>query len=73
MDQPKTERVLRLMKVMTGNNNYTVEDKVESMVIARICLVEQPNSITLILYINSTHRKLPKISILYIKSTRLRF
>lgn len=37
MDQPKTERVLRLMKVMTGNNNYTVEDKVESMVIARIC------------------------------------
>lgn len=26
MDQPKIERVLRLMKMMTGNNNYTVED-----------------------------------------------
>mgnify|MGYP005605607971 FL=1 len=36
MDQPKTERVLRLMKMMTGNNN-TVDDKVESMVIASIC------------------------------------
>jgi hypothetical protein len=37
MEQPKIERVLRLMKMMTGKNNYTVEDKVESMVIARIC------------------------------------
>lgn len=36
MDQPKTERVLRLMKMMTGNNN-TVDDIVESMVIASIC------------------------------------
>ena len=26
MEQPKTERVLRLMKMMAGNNNYTVED-----------------------------------------------
>ena len=36
MDQQKTERGLRLMKMMTGNN-YTVEDMVESMIIARIC------------------------------------
>ena len=35
MDQQKTERVLRLMKMMTGNN--TVDDMVESMIIARIC------------------------------------
>jgi hypothetical protein len=34
--------VLRLMKVMTGNNNYTVEDKVESMVIASICWLNNP-------------------------------
>ena len=31
MDQPKTERVLRLMKMMAGNNNYTVEDMAERL------------------------------------------
>ena len=31
MDQPKIERVLRLMKMMTGNNNYTVEDMAERL------------------------------------------
>ncbi len=31
MEQPKTERVLRLMKMMTGNNNYTVEDMAERL------------------------------------------
>lgn len=29
MEQPKIERVLRLMKMMTGNTNYTVEDMAE--------------------------------------------
>ena len=31
MEQPKIERVLRLMKMMTGNNNYTVEDMAERL------------------------------------------
>lgn len=31
MDQPKIERVLRLMKMMTGNNNYTVEEMAERL------------------------------------------
>ncbi|MBE6206955.1 MAG: WYL domain-containing protein [Rikenellaceae bacterium] len=31
MDQPKIERVLRLMKMMTGNVNYTVEDLAERL------------------------------------------
>ena len=31
MDQPKIERVLRLMKMMTGNMNYTVEDLAERL------------------------------------------
>ena len=31
MDQPKIERVLRLMKMMAGNNNYTVEDMAERL------------------------------------------
>ena len=31
MDQPKIERVLRLMKMMTGNTNYTVEDMAERL------------------------------------------
>ena len=31
MDQPKIERVLRLMKMMTGNNNYTVEEMSERL------------------------------------------
>lgn len=31
MEQPKIERVLRLMKMMTGNTNYTVEDMAESL------------------------------------------
>lgn len=31
MEQPKTERVLRLMKMMAGNNNYTVEDMAERL------------------------------------------
>lgn len=31
MDQPKIERVLRLMKMMTGNNNYTVEELAERL------------------------------------------
>ena len=26
MDQPKVERMLRLMKMMSGNTNYTVEE-----------------------------------------------
>ena len=31
MDQPKIERMLRLMKMMTGNNNYTVEEMAERL------------------------------------------
>lgn len=31
MEQPKTERMLRLMKMMAGNNNYTVEDMAERL------------------------------------------
>ena len=31
MEQPKIERVLRLMKMMAGNNNYTVEDMAERL------------------------------------------
>ena len=31
MEQPKIERVLRLMKMMTGNNNYTIEDMAERL------------------------------------------
>lgn len=31
MEQPKIERVLRLMKMMTGNVNYTVEDLAERL------------------------------------------
>ena len=31
MDQPKIERVLRLMKMMTGNSNYTIEDMAERL------------------------------------------
>ena len=31
MEQPKIERVLRLMKMMTGNINYTVEDMAERL------------------------------------------
>ena len=31
MDQPKIERVLRLMKMLTNNNNYTVEDIAERL------------------------------------------
>lgn len=31
MDQPKIERLLRLMKLMTGNVNYTVEDLAERL------------------------------------------
>lgn len=31
MDQPKIERVLRLMKMMTGNVRYTVEDMAERL------------------------------------------
>lgn len=31
MDQPKIERVLRLMKMMTGNVNYTIEDLAERL------------------------------------------
>lgn len=31
MEQPKIERVLRLMKMMTGNNNYTVEEMAERL------------------------------------------
>lgn len=31
MDQPKIERVLRLMKMMTGNNNYTIEEMAERL------------------------------------------
>lgn len=31
MDQPKIERLLRLMKLMTGNLNYTVEDLAERL------------------------------------------
>ena len=31
MEQPKIERVLRLMKMMTGNTNYTVEDMAERL------------------------------------------
>ena len=31
MEQPKIERVLRLMKMMTGNNNYTVDEMAERL------------------------------------------
>ena len=31
MDQPKIERVLRLMKMMTGNSNYTIDDMAERL------------------------------------------
>ena len=31
MEQPKIERVLRLMKMMTGNNNYTIEEMAERL------------------------------------------
>ena len=31
MDQPKVERLLRLMKMMTGNVNYTVNDMAERL------------------------------------------
>ena len=31
MDQPKIERLLRLMKLMTGNVNYTVNDLAERL------------------------------------------
>lgn len=31
MDQPKLERLLRLMKLMTGNVNYTVNDLAERL------------------------------------------
>ena len=31
MDQPKIERVLRLMKLLTGNLNYTIEDLAERL------------------------------------------
>ena len=31
MEQPKIERLLRLMKLMTGNVNYTVEDLAERL------------------------------------------
>ena len=31
MDQPKLERMLRLMKLMTGNVNYTVNDLAERL------------------------------------------
>ena len=31
MDQPKLERMLRLMKLMTGNINYTVNDLAERL------------------------------------------
>ena len=31
MYQPKIERVLRLMKMMTGNNDYTIEDMAERL------------------------------------------
>ncbi len=31
MDQPKVERLLRLMKLMTGNVNYTVDDLAERL------------------------------------------
>ncbi|MBR2419362.1 MAG: HTH domain-containing protein, partial [Rikenellaceae bacterium] len=31
MDQPKIERVLRLMKMMTANNNYTIDEMAERL------------------------------------------
>ena len=31
MDQPKIERVLRLMKLLTGNLNYTIEELAERL------------------------------------------
>ena len=31
MDQPKIERLLRLMKMMTGANRYTVEELAERL------------------------------------------
>ena len=34
MDQPKIERVLRLMKMMTGNTNYTISDMAERLEIS---------------------------------------
>ena len=29
MDQPKIERMLRLMKMMSGNTNYTIDELAE--------------------------------------------
>ena len=31
MDQPKIERMLRLMKMMSGNNNYTIEELAQKL------------------------------------------
>ena len=31
MDQPKIERLLRLMKMMAGNRNYTIDELAESL------------------------------------------
>ena len=31
MDQPKIERLLRLMKMMSGNINYTIDALVEQL------------------------------------------
>ena len=31
MDQPKIERLLRLMKMLTANNRYTIEDLADKL------------------------------------------
>ncbi|MBR5562680.1 MAG: HTH domain-containing protein, partial [Bacteroidales bacterium] len=31
MDQPKIERMLRLMKMMAGNRNYTIDELAEKL------------------------------------------
>ena len=31
MDQPKIERMLRLMKMMSGNTNYTIDELAEKL------------------------------------------
>ena len=35
MDQPKIERVLRLMKLMTGNTDYTIDEIAEKLDLSR--------------------------------------
>ena len=35
MDQPKLERLLRLMKMLTANTEYTIDDLAERLMMSR--------------------------------------